>query len=102
MIGASPSLGSSNNSSGTRNRQHLLLAAGQPSGGPMAQRLQQREYVIDAADGPFILAVRAFLLADDEIVLHRMLGEDLAILGNKTEARAGDVMRLHARHGLAA
>src|SRR5882757_8664979 len=60
------------------------------------QRLQQGEDVVDPPDRPFVLAIGALLVADDEIVLDRMLRKDLAVFGDKAEPRARDAMRLHA------
>jgi hypothetical protein len=82
-------------------RQHLLLAAGQPPRYAVAQRLQQREDLIDAPDRPLVLAGRAFLLADDEIVLDGVLREDLAVLRHEAESGLGDAVWLHARDHLA-
>ena len=58
--------------------------------GAAIQRLQQRENLIDTPDRPFILTFGAFLLADDEIVLHRMIRKDLPVLGHKAEPGARD------------
>src|SRR5215471_810779 len=38
-------------------RQHLLLAAGQPACNALSQRLQERKDLIDARDRPLVLAV---------------------------------------------
>ena len=99
MIGASPSLGSSQQQKRgvahqrAGDRQHLLLAARQPAGDPVAQRLQQRKDVVDAPDRPLVLAAGPLLLPDDEVVLDGVLGKYLAVFRHEAEPGLGDTMR---------
>ena len=65
--------------------QHLLFAAGEPARDPVSQRFQQREHVIDPPDRPFVLALRTLLLADDEIVFHRMIRKYLPVFRHEAE-----------------
>jgi hypothetical protein len=61
------------------------FAAGEPARDPVSQRFQQREHIIDPPDRPFVLALRTLLLADDEIIFHRMIGKYLPVFRHEAE-----------------
>ena len=74
-------------------RQHLLLPAGQESALPVLACLQVREGPEDLLDGPFAPSVAATLLCELQILHHRQVGEDAAILGDESDASPGDDVR---------
>src|SRR6266850_422421 len=80
---------------GPRDREHLLLAARQKAAGPVAQRPEGREQI----EHPLrreAARTRA-LLGDVEVLPHRQIGEDPAILGNEADAEPGGTERRLAR-----
>ena len=93
--------------------QHLLLAAGQDSGGIVPARVQIREQLVDILEVPAPELARA-LHAQLEILLNRERGEDLPIFRHIADPCVGDLfgpepgdrapletdaaMRLHQSH----
>src|SRR5574337_1225768 len=60
-------------------REHLLLAARQHPGLDVAPLVEPREHRVRVVETPARLALAA-LLAQDEVLVHRELGEDVAVL----------------------
>ena len=88
----------------TAHGQHLLLAAGERTGGLVAALLQTRQQVKDHVevilDG--LLAVAACVRAHLQVLLHGQAAEHAAALRHLRQAQADDLVRLHLADGLAA
>src|SRR6202050_1551270 len=82
---------------GTRNRQHLLLAAGKLITEIAPALGEAGEKIVDSCQVPAPLARR-----HGKILLHRQRGEDFALLRHPADASAGAAVRGIARNVLAA
>ena len=74
-------------------RQHLLLAARQHAGLGVLALLQAREHAVHVVEGPAAALARA-LLAEQQVLVHRELGEDVAVLGHVADAQVRDLVGL--------
>ena len=80
-----------------RQRQHLLLAAGQDARRCIAAQSELREQAVHVGEGPARMAL-AGLLAQGQVVLHGQARKNIAALGHITQARAGPRMHRLAQH----
>src|SRR5690348_3355219 len=82
-------------------RQHLLLAAREDARFGVRALLQAREQAVHVVERPARL-LGALLLAEQQVLLDRELGEDVAVLGHVADAAVGDVERALAEDLLVA
>ena len=77
-----------------RDRELLLLAAGERAGGPAPELLDDREQLVDGGDvGVDAVAAPPPREPELEVLLDAELGEDPSSLGNERDAALGDVLR---------
>ena len=74
-----------------RDRDHLLLAAGERSGALLPALLELREELVDE-----VVARLCVALGEAEVLCDREAGEDVAVLRHVADAAADDPMRRHA------